>query len=130
MVWSKVSNRLDNSYSINNVLLKAHAKLGGTNHYLASRSGQNSISASSNNSFQTIPNSIGWFFDQPCMLMGIDISHPEVGKKGGLSVGAVVASMDGGMTQYKCYTSVQAETNKDDVADLQEGAYLLIKACF
>ena len=96
---------------ISNVVLKAHVKLGGTNHFLASRSSsgtgtgsaqtrmmidQDSNSRSNGNgsmssSYQKVPDSIGWLFDEPCMLVGIDLSHPEGGVKDQQSIAAVVS---------------------------------------
>ena len=70
-----------------NVLLKVNTKLGGVNHTLTSRLPK---SAWPTKVFQSPPASISWVFDRPCMLLGIDVSHPESGMQGA-SVAAVVS---------------------------------------
>jgi len=71
--------------------LKINTKLGGVNHTLASRlptdlgkrGRENGTDEHHNDSkseepkvFQEPPNSISWLFNEPCMLLGIDINHP------------------------------------------------------
>lgn len=70
-----------------NVLLKLNAKLGGVNHTLASRLPQSNWP--SKPVFQQPPASLSWLFDKPCMLIGIDVSHPETFSSSA-SVAAVV----------------------------------------
>jgi eukaryotic translation initiation factor 2C len=86
-----------------NVVLKVNTKLGGTNHTLASRL---STGTSSTPVFQDPPASIGWVFDKPTMLVGLDVSHPEKGMERP-SMAAVVASMDGRLNQYAAHLSAQ-----------------------
>jgi hypothetical protein len=92
-----------------NLLLKINAKLGGVNHTLASRLEDPS---SSPPQFQDPPSSIAWLFDEPCMLMGVGVSHPEVGHEGA-SVCSVVASMDCSATQYCARVSFL--TSRDEI---------------
>jgi hypothetical protein len=51
------------------------------------------------------PKSISWIFDEPCMLMGMDVSHPDPGHEG-KSIAAVVASMD--LFTGQCMASLSA----------------------
>ena len=60
-----------------NLLIKMNTKLGGTNHTLISRAPAKSTPGI----FQDPPNSLSWLFDKPCMLVGIDVSHPEPGSE-------------------------------------------------
>jgi eukaryotic translation initiation factor 2C len=92
--WKNVARTPSGYFS--NLLLKINAKLGGTNHTLASRLADPS---SAPQQFQQPPSSIAWIFDEPCMFMGVDVSHPEVGHEGA-SVCSVVASMDRSASQY------------------------------
>ena len=92
-----------------NVLLKVNTKLGGINHTLASRL-PNQGAGASKSSFQAPPKSISWVFDEPCMLVGIDVSHPEPGQRG-KSMTAVVGSMDGYAGQYVAMLSADATAN-------------------
>lgn len=58
------------------------------------------------NSWQSPPASISWLFDNPCMLVGMDVSHPPVGNKSE-SIAAIVASMDPSCSQYAAYITSQ-----------------------
>lgn len=75
----------------------------GTNHTLKSRLPPNT---KSNPTFQNPPASISWIFDKPCMVIGIDVSHPEQGTERP-SMAAVVGSMDGSLCQYVAHISSQ-----------------------
>jgi eukaryotic translation initiation factor 2C len=88
-----------------NLLLKINSKLGRANHTLASRA---PLRAGAARTFQSPPNSISWLFDEPCMLVGIDVSHGETGSSRE-SVAAVVASLDGRACQYAGHITVQAQ---------------------
>jgi eukaryotic translation initiation factor 2C len=88
-----------------NVLLKMNFKLGGTAHTLRSRLPAGAAAAPA--TFQLPPASLSWVFDKPCMLVGIDVSHPEPGMIRD-SMAAVVGSMDGSATKYVAHISSQA----------------------
>ncbi len=60
----------------NNVLLKLNMKLGGRNHSIAPPSGAARAPSADGVSFQDQPGALPWVFDRPCMLMGVDVSHP------------------------------------------------------
>jgi eukaryotic translation initiation factor 2C len=93
------------------LLIKMNAKMGGTNHTLAARGlvrrGEDE------GVFQQPPRSISWVFDVPAMVVGIDVNHPDPHAVGGsyggsgadASVVAVVASMDGMLSQYCAHIS-------------------------
>jgi eukaryotic translation initiation factor 2C len=89
-----------------NVLLKMNFKLGGTAHTLRSRLTA-TAAATAPATFQSPPASLSWVFDRPCMLVGIDVSHPEPGMIRD-SMAAVVGSMDGSATKYVAHISSQA----------------------
>jgi len=110
-----------------NVMLKVNAKLGGTNHTLVSRQASRAGAAapSSGGLFQHPPQSLSWIFDKPCMLLGIDVSHPELGSKKD-SAAAVVASMDGMCSQYAAYLTVQ-NANEEMVTSLEDAMVHLLK---
>jgi hypothetical protein len=71
--WKTVEN--PSRGKLPNILVKINSKLGGINH---------SISLANSHSLA--------LFEQLCMLVGIDVSHPPPG--GGTSVAAVVGSLD------------------------------------
>jgi hypothetical protein len=77
------------------LLVKMNYKMGGINHTLASRLPANAKKEDYDASFQFPPKSISWLFDDPCMVMGVDVSHPEKGDTKARPIAAVVASMDG-----------------------------------
>ena len=106
-----------------NLMLKINTKLGGCNHTLVSRLPKNApLPALS--SFQDPPASLSWLFDEPCMLVGIDVSHGETSSTKE-SVAAVVASMDGHAWQYAAHISVQ-NANQEVVSSLQDAMESLL----
>ena len=86
-----------------NMMLKINTKLGGINHALISRLPEGEPVKKV---FQCPPASITWLFDEPCMVVGIDVSHGEPSSSSE-SVAAVVGSMDGSCAQYAAHLSVQ-----------------------
>jgi eukaryotic translation initiation factor 2C len=110
-----------------NVLLKMNFKLGGTSHVLASRLPSGAQGAAGNGSvFQSPPASLSWIFDRPCMLVGIDVSHPEPGMQRE-SMAAVVGSVDGSATKYVAHISAQTG-RQEMVSALTEAMDCLFKA--
>jgi len=99
-----------------NLMIKINAKLGGTNHTLKSRLEPKDVSAAAARVFQSPPASLGWIFDKPCMLVGIDVSHPEPGADRA-SMAAVVGSVDRSATKYVAHISAQ-NSRQEMVADL------------
>ncbi|KAG8691676.1 hypothetical protein FRC09_011559, partial [Ceratobasidium sp. 395] len=97
VVGKKFSDQLtkgkDDQY-LNNLVLKVHAKLGGTNF---------------------APKNINW--DGPTMVMGGDVSHPPAGSQGHPSISAVVGSMDRYSCQYSARSNVQA-SREERIVDL------------
>lgn len=84
------------------LVLKINTKAGGINHVLASRAASGpgpgagaGAGASRPGTWpgQDPPSSISYLFNEPCMLMGMDVSHPQPGSDKD-SVAAIVASMD------------------------------------
>lgn len=106
-----------------NVLIKMNAKMGGTNHVLASRAA--TTGGSQAKQFQEPRSSISWVMDKPCMFLGIDVSHPEAGSDKP-SVAAVVASMDGKLSQYCAYVTSQT-SNKEMVTKLEDAIHKLLE---
>lgn len=98
-----------------NVMLKVAAKLGGTNHCLQSRA-----TGTVRSQFQSPPASLSWVMDEPCMLVGVDVSHPESGSDTP-SLAAVVGSMDGSAWQYAAHIS--AQTGRVEMVDALEDAF-------
>ena len=76
---------------IDNCMLKICVKLSGMPYTLVSRLSAElqQQARSSGPIFQDPPASLCWVLDKPCMLVGIDLSHPEPGA-GKESVSAVV----------------------------------------
>lgn len=105
-----------------NVLLKVQMKLGGACHGLVSR---RVGSAGGGSQFQEPPSSISWILDKPCMLLGIDVSHPEPGSDKP-SMAAIVGSVDGRLNQYCAYMSAQA-SRKEMVSALEEAVTCLLE---
>lgn len=87
-----------------NLVIKMNHKMGGTNHTLKSRLAPNAKPPA--DSFQSPPASLSWIFDKPCMLVGIDVSHPEPGSMKP-SMAAVVGTVDGTATKYVAHMSAQ-----------------------
>lgn len=104
-----------------NLLLKINTKLGGTNHTLASRLPSMGDAEVQPDLFQSPPESISWVFDKPCMLVGIDLSHPDAANRAtGKSIAAVVASMDGFAGQY--VAQLTSKVGKTDIMAEDDGA--------
>jgi hypothetical protein len=57
--------------------------------------------------------------DEPCMIVGLDLTHPDPGREG-QSVAAVVASMDGSLSQFS--TSLSAQSKEQDVCQNLENS--------
>ena len=90
-----------------NIILKMNFKMGGTSHVLKSRlAAPQATAAATAGHFQSPPASLSWVFDKPCMLVGIDVSHPEPGSTNE-SMAAVVGSVDGTATKYVAHISAQ-----------------------
>eukprot|EP01034_Spumella_vulgaris_P023600 gene23599-29836_t len=85
-----------------NVLMKLNVKMGGVNHTMATR-GRVAVNAPA--TFQTPPQSLSWIFDDLCMVVGVDIAHPDPSNPTAPSIAAVVASMDGMLGQYCAHIS-------------------------
>jgi eukaryotic translation initiation factor 2C len=127
---------------IENLLLKINIKTGGVNHTLASRQpsdlGKRSRDSGSDDHgykpedsaaskvFQDPPNSISWLFNEPCMLLGLDVNHPEVGSKDPRSVASLVGSMDGSLSAYASHVSTQS-ANCENHNFLSEATENLVK---
>ena len=96
--------------------MKVNTKLGGINHTLASRNPIDDSrkrvrddprdNTNGDEVFQQPPNSISWIFNEPCMLLGIDVNHPDHGSQHP-SVAALVGSMDGSLSEYAAHVSIQ-----------------------
>lgn len=111
ILWSKVGDHSPKGYA-SNISLKINAKLGGLNHVLDSRF----RSESGESQFQDPPNSLMWAFNKPCMLVGVDVSHPEPGSTKE-SIAAVVGSMNRSANQYAACFLTQA-SREEEVRDL------------
>ncbi|KAI0338704.1 Piwi-domain-containing protein [Trametopsis cervina] len=84
--------KLDQYFS--NVCLKVNAKLGGTNHLLASDATQT------------------WLNAKKTMLVGVDVTHPSpTSTKGTPSIVAVVASNDNNFAQFPASLGLQRNRN-------------------
>eukprot|EP01035_Chromulina_nebulosa_P016898 gene16898-22387_t len=104
-----------------NIMLKVNTKLGGTNHSLINR---NPTVKPNTPIYQSPPNSISWIFDKPCMLVGMDVSHPEIGSKKE-SIAAIVASMDNKLSQYAAFISAQ-NPRQEIISAVEEGMKALL----
>ncbi|KAB5595604.1 Protein argonaute-2 [Ceratobasidium theobromae] len=99
----QLSKGRDDQY-LNNLVLKVHAKLGGTNF---------------------IPqNAFAWLC--PTMVMGGDVSHPPPGSRGHPSVSAVVGSTDFNSCQYAAESHVQA-SREERITNLKQITMNLIR---
>ena len=115
-----------------NLMLKINMKLGGTNCILAHREGDGKHAVRSDN-WKTVPNSISWMFDEPCMLVGIDVNHPEDTQSAGRFgsdeqdfIAAITASMDGWLSQYAAYVTT-CKSRAEPVEVIKEGMISLLK---
>ncbi|KAG8691771.1 hypothetical protein FRC11_010125 [Ceratobasidium sp. 423] len=105
VVGSKYAGQRNDDQYLNNLVLKIHAKLGGTNF---------------------IPrNSFDWR-GIPTMVMGGDISHPPPGSRGHPSISAVVGSMHPNSCQYAAYSNVQP-SREERILKLKETTKCLVK---
>lgn len=120
-IQAKTIDRTDDSTFVN-ICTKINSKVGGINHTLAGRLGQTAQAEASG--FQNPPHSLGWMFQEPCMVLGIDVSHPEPGSNHP-STAAVVASMDSCCVQYAAHLSSQA-SRQEMVAGLAEAIEKLL----
>jgi hypothetical protein len=93
--WKNVDN-IPSGYG-GNIVQKINTKLGGINHTLVARGRPDTIDA---------PAGISWLTERPFMMVGMDVSHAEIGSKG-QSVAAVVATMDNKLAQYGAHISIQ-----------------------
>ena len=81
--FDKIRNKIPGGY-FGNVMLKINAKLGGTNHTIASRYTESDLAEYRGfvakgdivPVFQDPPASLSWVMDKHCMIVGIDVSHP------------------------------------------------------
>eukprot|EP01041_Mallomonas_annulata_P003861 gene3861-7706_t len=120
--WKNVEVR-PNGYTFN-LLYKINTKMGGANHTLKSR-GIPAALAPGVVLFQNPPVSLSWVFDKPCMVVGIDVSHPEPGSTKDSTL-AIVASMDGRVSQYVARISSRASRVEVSV-DLEDSMVELLK---
>jgi hypothetical protein len=106
-----------------NVLLKINAKIGGTNHVLASRSSDSSgHAARASHPDTAIPSAISWLLDnaeEPTMLMGVDFSET--------SFMGTVASFDMHAAKYGAFLCTLAREN-DNSPELRLATEELLKA--
>ncbi len=111
-----------------NLVLKVNTKLGGMNHCLKSRLPSQPSGSTASSSFQRPPASLSWVFDRPCMMVGIDVSHPDASTGKELkSMAAVVASMDGYASKYVAHLSAQA-SREEMVSGLSSAMESIFKA--
>ncbi|KAF8680986.1 argonaute family [Rhizoctonia solani] len=105
VVGSKYAGQRNDDQYLNNLVLKVHAKLGGTNF---------------------IPRQ-AFQWDRPTMVMGGDVSHPPPGSRGHPSISAVVGSMDINSCQYAADSNVQA-SREERITGLKRTTISLVKA--
>ncbi|CUA70247.1 Protein argonaute MEL1 [Rhizoctonia solani] len=105
VVGSKYASQKNDDQYLNNLVLKIHAKLGGTNF---------------------IPRNTFDWRGVPTMVMGGDVSHPPPGSRGHPSIGAVVGSMDPNTCQYAAHSNVQPP-REERILNLKETTKSLIK---
>ncbi|KAJ3249977.1 eukaryotic translation initiation factor 2C, 3 [Chytriomyces hyalinus] len=85
-----------------NLALKVNAKIGGINTTVDGR----------------YLNKLSQWGTIPTMILGADLSHPPAGAKEGLSVAAVVASMDRAFVTYRALERIQGG-RVDSITDLK-----------
>ena len=111
------------------LLVKMNYKMGGVNHTLTSRLPNNhDHSMEKEDCFQSPPKSISWLFDEPCMVIGLDINHPERGgptSANAKTIISMVASMDGMMGQFAAHISV-CHNKENPVNELERGISQLL----
>ncbi|CEL59560.1 Protein argonaute-2 (Fragment) OS=Oryctolagus cuniculus GN=EIF2C2 PE=1 SV=2 [Rhizoctonia solani AG-1 IB] len=105
VVGTKYAGQRNEDQYLNNLVLKVHAKLGGTNF---------------------IPRQ-AFQWDRPTMVMGGDVSHPPPGSRGHPSISAVVGSMDINSCQYAADSNVQA-SREERIMGLKQTTIKLIKS--
>jgi eukaryotic translation initiation factor 2C len=124
LLWKNVS-RVPKGYH-SNILLKMNTKMGGTNHTLASRLPNTERQNVNGEVFQDPPASLSWLFDEHCMMVGIDVAHPD-SNSDLESTAAVVATMDGRASQYVAHISSQ-EKKSEIVKTLEVAFQSLLQA--
>ncbi|CAE6435814.1 hypothetical protein ACGC1H_000833 [Rhizoctonia solani] len=105
VVGSKYASQKNDDQYLNNLVLKIHAKLGGTNF---------------------IPQNAFDWHGVPTMIMGGDVSHPPPGSQGHPSISAVVGSMHPNGCQYAACSNVQP-SREERILNLKETTKSLIK---
>jgi eukaryotic translation initiation factor 2C len=124
--WRKVKKAVEGTmrgYQMNFVT-KMTTKLGGVTHTLASNLPSVPPSAASGNS-PSPPSSLSWLCDRPCMFVGIDVSHPEIGSMAD-SVAAVVGSVDRNFKDYAAHISLQKASRTEMVSQLEDAMVSLL----
>jgi len=121
MKWKNVDRPPSGYFA--NLTLKINTKLGGTNHTLVSRLPTPPATQPAG-MFQEPPASLSWLFDKPCMLVGMDVSHAELGSDSE-SIAAIVGSMDGRASQYAAHISMQT-ARVEMISALEEGIRSLL----
>lgn len=109
-----------------NLAIKVNAKLGGCNHTLTSRMAAQQQQAVRGQVFQDPPACLSWVFDRPCMLVGMDVSHAEIGGDSD-SVAAIVGSLDGKASQYAAHISLQS-ARVEMISAIERGMDALLKS--
>ncbi|XP_003705687.2 protein argonaute-2 [Megachile rotundata] len=105
-IKSKTLSRMNKSTAIN-ILLKINSKLNGVNHVLA-------------------PTSRPRCLNEPCMLVGADVTHPPPEDKNRPSIAAVVASHDLNPFQYNAKIRLQPP-GTEHIQHLKEIMYEQLK---
>jgi len=135
--WKNVVQKIPSGYHTS-LMIKIQHKLGGVGHTLAPRFVRNRSKQEDDDndaeSFEQPPKSISWLFEEPCMVMGVDVSHPNDGhgnnsnNAAGDSVAAVVGSMDGMLGQYCAHISRCTVSNTEPVPHLEVAMDSLLNA--
>jgi len=129
--WKNME-RLPKGY-LTNVLMKINCKMGGINHTLAERIPSKNgpqPEEDAEPTFQQPPRSLSWLLDDLCMVVGVDVTHPEPQPVGstkpiGPSILAIVASMDGMLGQY-CAHITTCDMRTEPVNSLRDGIGALL----